>query len=270
MTAGWQQQLKESPAQVRLPGFFTANFHRLVYRAHKDLLMELKDYAAIVAGVAGVAGLMISSITLLMKGGENRRTIRSQLTDVLARLNAVNAETRKYRIETAGARLTPDQRGMFSFYNDQRAFLVGQARYLMDQIPKHVSDSEFSVVARALASVGDHEQACHYWEQCLKRSPTDLSKGRHSRGFAGYLFDQGYPELGRKRYQASIILIAGSSDQRLFDRAETYIRWAAAEKSSGFDQEAEMVRGHAMIEMGLIQSENLRNRSLQIIQDYFP
>ncbi|RON06246.1 hypothetical protein [Pseudomonas brassicacearum] len=230
--------------------------------------MVFKDYAAIAAGLAGVAGLVISLITLFMKGEENRRTIRSQLTDVLARLNVVNAESRKYRIETAESGLNPEKRAMFSFYNDQRAFLVGQARYLMDQLPDHVSDSEFGLVAKALGAIGDHELACHYWEMCLERSPSDHVRGMHSRGFGGYLFGEGYPELGRFRFQSGVALIAGTSDQRRYHRVETYLRWAAAERFSGFFTEAKEVIDKAMAEVSLIQSQSMRKRCAQTIREY--
>ncbi|UVM34386.1 hypothetical protein [Pseudomonas sp. B21-019] len=230
--------------------------------------MELRDYAVIAAATAGVAGLVLSLITLLMKSGENNRTIRSQLTDVLARLNAVAAESRKYRIETAKERLTPDQRAMFGFYNDQRLFLVGQARYLIEQIPDHVSHSELSLVAQALGTVGDHELACHYWENSFEKSPSNYIRGIHSRGFASYLFGQGYTELGRYRFKSSISLITADSDQRRADRAETYLRWAASERYSDFLSEAAELVGHAEIELSLIKSPPVRNRCAQKIRDY--
>lgn len=230
--------------------------------------MELRDYAVIAAATAGVAGLVLSLITLLMKSGENNRTIRSQLTDVLARLNAVAAESRKYRIETAKERLTPDQRAMFSFYNDQRLFLVGQARYLIEQIPDHVSHSELSLVAQTLGAIGDHELACHYWENSFEKSPTSFIRGIHSRGFASYLFGQGYTELGRSRFKSSISLIAADSDQRRGDRVETYLRWAVCERYSDFFAEAAELVGQAQIELSLIKSPPVRNRCAQKIREY--
>ncbi|WP_024692730.1 hypothetical protein [Pseudomonas syringae] len=230
--------------------------------------MEFRDYAIIAAALVGAASLVLSLITLVMKGEENRRTIRSQLTDVLARLNVVNAESRKYRIETAETCLTPEKRAMFSFYNDQRAFLVGQARYLMDQLPDHVSDSEFGLVAKALGNIGDHELACHYWEKCLERSPSDYVQGLHSRAFGGYLFNEGYPELGRFRFRSSVDLITGTSDQRRFHRVETYLRWAGAERFSGFSSAAEDAVGKALAEASLIQSQSMQNRCSQTIRDY--
>lgn len=66
---------------------------------------------------------------------------------------------------------------MFGFYNDQRLFLVGQARYLIEQIPDHVSHSELSLVAQALGTVGDHELACHYWENSFEKSPSNYIEG---------------------------------------------------------------------------------------------
>ena len=230
--------------------------------------MELRDYAVIAAAMVGALGLILSVITLLMKTGENTRTIRSQLTDVLARLNAVAADSRKYRIETADVRLTADQRAMFSFYNDQRAFLVGQARYLIEQIPNHVSHSEINLVAQALGAIGDHEMACHYWEKSFELSPSNFIRALHSRGFASYLFGQGYTDLGRYRYQSSISLIAADSDQRRVDRVETYLRWAASERGFDFDTEAAALVAHAESELSLIQSRGVRNRCAQRIRDY--
>jgi tetratricopeptide (TPR) repeat protein len=229
--------------------------------------MDLKDYAALVAGVAGFAGLGVSLVTLLMKTGENRRTIRSQLTDVLARLNTVNAESRKFRIETGTSNLSPDQRGMFSFYNDQRSFLVGQAIYLIEQVPKHVTHSELAVVARAVGSTGDHETACEYFKRCMECSPSDLIKGMHCRGFAGYLFDQGQVQMGREYFQDSLKLILGTSDPRRFDRVETLTRWSIAEKSSGFSLESKELLDKATREVSLIQTENVRRRGFQVVQD---
>ncbi|MCI1037848.1 hypothetical protein [Pseudomonas putida] len=220
------------------------------------------------AAAVGAAGLILSLITLVMKNGENTRTIRSQLTDVLARLNAVATESRKYRIEIATGQATADQRAMFGFYNDQRAFLVGQARYLMEQIPDYVSHSELSLVAQALGAVGHHEMACYYWERSFELSPDNFISALHNRGFAGYLFGQGYTDLGRYRFQTSISLMTADSDQRRSDRVETYLRWAACERTSDFDHEAVVLVEYAVSESFLIKSKVVQNRCAQRIRDY--
>lgn len=228
--------------------------------------MELRDYAVFVGGIAGVAGFVLSLITLLMKGGENRRTIRSQLTDVLSRLNTVNAESRKFRIETADKKLTPEISGMFSFYNDQRSFLVGQATYLVEQIPKHVSHSEFAVIARAFGSFGDHEKACHYWERCLSCAKSDYAKGLHSRGFAGYLFDQGYYDLARQKFEESISFTSGSDDRNTHTRGETFHRWALAERAAHFYDEAEHLLVRSKLEFDRVQSVQLKKHGIQLVE----
>lgn len=230
--------------------------------------MEPRDYAVIAAALVGAAGLVLSLITLLMKNGENTRSIRSQLTDVLARLDAVSSEARKYRIETAKERLTNDQRALFGFYNDQRAFLVSQARYLIEQIPDHVSHSELSLVAQAQGGIGDHEMACHYWERSLELSPSAFIKGQHSRGFASYLFGQGYIELGRFRFERSISLITADSDQRRHDRVETYLRWAVCERSAGFLAEAAALVELAENEIHPIKSMTIQSRCYDRIKNY--
>lgn len=221
---------------------------------------------SLLQGLRGGVGLVISLITLLMKGGENRRTIRSQLTDVLSRLNTVNAESRKYRIETADVKFTPEISGMFSFYNDQRSFLVGQAKYLVEQIPKHVSGSEFAVIARAFGSLGDHDQACHYWKRCLDCAQSDYSRSLHSRGFAGYLFDQGLYDLARRRFEASISFTAGNDDRSAHTRGETFHRWALAERAAFFDDKAEKLLHRARLEFDGIHSMSLKNHGIRLIE----
>lgn len=201
--------------------------------------MELKDYFTL---TISVLAFFLSLTSLLMKGPENRRLIRNQLTDAISKLNAVNAEARKLSIEKAAERHTPNVNGMFSFYNDQRVFLARQAVFLIEQIPQYVSDAEYAVVARAFDSAGDAALATEYWTKCLDSCRTPATRAFQLRGYAAYLFNQGEVVEGRKRYHQSVESTGNVSDRDKHTLGETYLRWSKHELNAGFPEiSAELV-----------------------------
>lgn len=226
--------------------------------------MENKDY--ITLGLS-LSAFIVSLISLFLKGPENRRTIRNQLTDALSKLNAVNAEARKLSIEKATERYSPQVNGMFSFFNDQRAFLVRQAVFLADQIPKHVSDIEYSLIARALGNAGDHVSALIYWSKCINASKNSIQRAIGLRAFGFYRFEQGDPDGGRKCIKESIELVGEKDDFCKHTTGETYQRWANFEKNHGDAFEFDRLRDCAQRIFNSIQSKSLRTHGLSILEN---
>lgn len=225
--------------------------------------METKDYVTL--GLS-LSALIVSLVTLFLKGPENRRTIRNQLTDALSKLNAVNAEARKLSIEKAADRHTPEVNGMFSFFNDQRAFLVRQAVFLADQIPAHVSDIEYSLIARALGNAGDHVSALTYWSKSIAASKDTLQRAMRLRGFAAYHFEQGDVDSGRKCVKESVSLLAGDDDFRKHTVGETYLRWANLERDAGDALEFGRLMDCAREAFSSIKSKPLRAHGVAVLE----
>lgn len=225
--------------------------------------MENKDY--ITLGLS-LSAFIVSLVSLLLKGPENRRTIRNQLTDALSKLNAVNAEARKLSIEKAAERYSPQVNGMFSFFNDQRAFLVRQAVFLADQIPKHVSDIEYGLIARALGHSGDHILALTYWSKSIDAAKDSTQRAMKIRGFAAYRFEQGDLVGGRECMEYSIKLTGEKDDFHKHTAGETYQRWANLEKDHGDTLEFDRLRNCARKIFISIESKSLRNHGLSILE----
>ena len=232
--------------------------------AHK---MELKD--ALSLAVALLA-LGISLLSLLLKGPENRRTIRSQLTDALTKLNTVNAEARKFSIEKEAERHTPTVNAMFSFFNDQRRFLARQAVFLAEQIPEHVTDVEYGLIARAFDNMGDQTLADLYWQKCVSVSQGDYARGLNLRGYAAYQFGQGSYVEARRSYAASIGANAGDSDRARHTVGETYMRWAVNEVENGFKTESESLFERSKVEFEGVRVPRLRAHGLQSLAETRP
>jgi tetratricopeptide (TPR) repeat protein len=225
--------------------------------------METKDYLTL---AVSVSAFVVSLVTLLLKGPENRRIIRNQLTDIIGKLNAVQAEARKLSMEKEQERFNPHVNALFAFFNDQRVFLVWQASFLIRQIPKDVSDIEYALIARAFDAIGDQSQADRYWNKCIQSSQGEYYRSMNLRGYASYLFAQGSFEDGRKKFEESVSSLTGDSDRMRHAKGETYLRWALIEREFGFGPEADTLLAKAKATFESLGHKVLKHHGLSILE----
>jgi tetratricopeptide (TPR) repeat protein len=177
-------------------------------------------------------------ITLRQKKYETERTLRNQLTEVLAKIAALNLELAK--IPQQGASATGLTSRMRGHLRDQQRFLVRQATYVIDQIPALVSPFEFLLVAGAFESIDDVYQAEQFFRKAIEHSAGDeMNRGITTRGFARFLFNQGEHDLAREQFMASVEIFSGDSDIMKEYRGDTYLRWGTHELEWSYPDIAE-------------------------------
>jgi tetratricopeptide (TPR) repeat protein len=191
--------------------------------------MESRDYIAIGAAVISTCSLTVSYITWRQKSSEAERTVRNQITDTIAKLDAVFAEWDKLIFENADKASDPYFVGRRSFLNGQKRFLARQALYLMGYSSDLVTDFEYNRVADAFCSIGDFDQANELYQKSIEAAKTSYYKSICTRAYARCLFGQGKVDEGRKRFQEAVDLVQAHSDVKRFHTAETYQRWAIVE-----------------------------------------
>lgn len=192
--------------------------------------MTLKDYVTILlSGFAFILSLTATAISLRQKKYEIERTLRSQLTDAIGKLNTAFESIEKLRLEKFDIWGTPPLANMRSFYNGQKLFYAKQAIYVAEQIPKLVSDAEYNSIARAFSDLDDENTAFRYYELAIAAATTSISKATNLRGYARLLLRNGQEELGRKRFSEALELVSDGTDSAHWFRAETLQRWAQIE-----------------------------------------
>lgn len=192
--------------------------------------MEPKDYIALtVSGLAFVLSLGATVITLRQKKYETERTLRSQLTDAIGKLNSSFEAMEKLREEKAPVWNEPQVVSLKAFYNGQKLSYARQAIYVAKQIPNLVSDGEYNSIARAFVDAGDDPEAFLYYEKAIAAAPDAFYKATNLRGYGRVLIRAGRVEEGRQRFEEALTLVSEGSDSAHWFRAETLQRWAQIE-----------------------------------------
>ena len=230
--------------------------------------MEPRDYVSIVAVVISSFSFAVSFITLRQKQYETQRTLRSQITDVIADLNSVFEESDKLKYESADKPSDPYVVGRRSFLNGQKRFFARQAIYLMGQVPKLVTDFEYLAVADAFSQMGEFKQANAYYEKAIRASKKEpYYRSIALRAYARNLFNQNNVQDGRTAYQDSLNLISLDSDFNFFHAGETYQRWATVEADNSFLNEAKQLFESSRETYEKIQNPGRRKQGLANLEE---
>jgi tetratricopeptide (TPR) repeat protein len=198
-----------------------------------------KDVITICVSVIALSFSIISTyIALRQKRYETERTLRNQLTDVLAKITALSLENAK--IPQEGASASGLTAGMRGHLRDQQRFLVWQAKYVIDQISPLASPFEYLLVAGTFESIDDVYQAKEFFRKGIEHSADDeMNRGIITRGFARFLFNQGEHGRAREQYMAAVENFSGDSDIMREYRGDTYLRWATQEFEWSYPDNAE-------------------------------
>jgi tetratricopeptide (TPR) repeat protein len=159
---------------------------------------------------------------------EEQRTIRSQLTDVLAKYMSTTIDILKASHEFAQSDPKLYQ-ALSGGLNQQQEFLLHQAMYLATQIPRQVSSVEYETIAFANVGSGDLINADKYYRKAIEVSPDDNYRSQATRQYAVFLFTQHRFEEGRGQFQQAASLIKGTDNWARAARGQVYQFWAVDE-----------------------------------------
>jgi tetratricopeptide (TPR) repeat protein len=156
------------------------------------------------------------------------------------------------------------------------SFLVRQAKYLVDTVPKLVSPYERGIIAQGLESIDDATEAYIWFRDAIDQASHEFDKLILLRRYARFLFRSGREVEARKQLERAT-KVAGSGDRYHVYQRDTYERWALLEYDFGdhervmelLDKASAEYRKVSPLEFQkrlLLRLEPLRNRMLNRVQ----
>lgn len=226
--------------------------------------LSIKDKITLATSVCAILLSILAFINSEIKGdAERKRTIRSQLTDVLSRIIMTDLENAKFFHDLGPV----DQRyyqQLSSILNQHNAFLLQQAMYLSEQIPQLVTTPDLTTIAVANANTGDLILAEEFHKKAIEASPNDYYRSIAMRGYAIFLFPQRRFEEGREQFRKAVTLLKGGDNYVRFTNGLTYQIWGFNELVSGTSPHVyEDIFEKARIEFAGIDNQIMRENALQ-------
>lgn len=228
--------------------------------------LQAKDILTLsVSAVSLIVAITSFILTFMQRKREDKRSIRTSLTDTMASLGEVNLELAKLKIEYP--QISDNIVNLRRNYNAQRRYLANHAEFLLLQIPDLATDIDHQLLAIAFDSMGDYVRARDHWEKSIETSPAESLRAMNLRGLARFLFYQGNPQLGRQKYDASLQANLPDNDSNRRFRADSYLMWSITERDFGFVEEARRRREQALAEANRIGHQGMREEIVRYIDD---
>ena len=207
--------------------------------------MDTKDIILIILSSSAFCFSIASFIlTFRQRSGEGKRATRKELTDVIAAMANVNLAFAKLELDYPGS--TEEKIVRFRrTYNAQRRYLADHGEFLASQIEDLVTDIDYLGLAGAFEASSNFEKAEKFYVLAVSKSPNNVLRMINLRTEALFRFRQGSAAYGRELFDKAVKLSLPDTDSIRQSVADTYLMWARAEKSAGFQEESERIRGMA-------------------------
>lgn len=195
----------------------------------------------LIAGLGGaILGAILSGVfAWWLHKAEQLRSRKEELRTAIRSLVELK-EDLSFRIGTiqdSALRSAAD-----SYNNMKRTVYLEAAEVLVGQIGRHVSSSEYNILATELMLNSDFGQAERYYIKAVKAAKSVLSRVIALRFLASFYFGQGPHrniDKGRQHYLAAAALLKDSSDEySVFNLGFVYQAWGFSELGAGFAEEA--------------------------------
>jgi tetratricopeptide (TPR) repeat protein len=237
--------------------------------------MALKDFASVLISALALLVSALGAAFSITRGkyeerhaeAEERRTLRTQLSDVLSRILETTVENAKIFYSTADG--DPNYRQAISIALGQRqTVLLHQAMYLADKIPELVTAVEFNTLAATTAEAGQLIEAEQYHKKAIETSSNDVYKSRATRSYAVFLFSQRRFEEGREQFRKAVSLLSGGNNLVRYDNGISYQFWGWNECNvANAAKRAEELFESAQNEFNGIDIEPIRRKALQDLEN---
>jgi len=225
--------------------------------------METKDVVTVtISSLAFLLSFVATILALVRSSHEKQRAIKKEITELMGKLVATKLEGAKLYREHSGKDPAYFQ-AVSSILNQQNAFLINQATYLIDQVPRLVTAVEYNTIATATAETGDFVFADKYFHKAIDTSPPGYYRSLAIRSYAAHLFVQRRFAEGREAFRTSLSLLTGSSVEVRFTNGVTYQNWGWQELHNGRSPAlAEPLFEKAADEFKGIENEMIRTNAL--------
>ena len=225
--------------------------------------MQIKDKLAIGLSIAAFCISIYSTIAgELRSTEERRRTIRSQLTDVLGRLEALQLDAAKLQRDAKGDSEYLQQ--ITGALQQEKGFFIDQAVFLADEIPNLTTSYELNTIAVANAENGNLMVAEKYYKRAIDVAPTDLYRSMAMRSYAAFLFySPTRIDEGRELFRKAIETLKGEDNFIRGTNGFTYQMWAVHElRFAHSPEKANKYFDAAKQEYSAISADAARNAAL--------
>lgn len=193
--------------------------------------MEIKEIVGIsISSLALVLSITATIISLIRSRYEKQRIIRSELSDTLSQIISGTLENAKLYRDASNDPVY--YQTVSSILNQQNAFLLNEAIYLIDQIPDLVTTIEYNTIAAANANSGQIIVAENYYLKAIAIAASNYHKALATRSYANFIFAQRRFEEGREQFRKSIALLKGGDNIVRLQNGLTYQIWAWNERNN--------------------------------------
>ena len=216
-----------------------------------------KDFASV---LISIFALIVAAMSFYQKSHEAKGGLRKQLTEVIEKIHDTNVENVKANDEKFRKEYPANYGRLLS---DKRRFLVRQAKYIADQIPRFVSPYERGLIAQAFEDIDDVPEAKKWFLEAVKSSPTGFDRLIIHRQYGRFLFRTGQTDLGREQYELALKVLSGDSDRHFLYQGDTYERLAVLEVEYGEPSLAPGLFGKTLGEYNKIRVERVRLQQIQ-------
>jgi tetratricopeptide (TPR) repeat protein len=224
--------------------------------------LEFKDILTIgVSCLSLIVAISAFLLTYFQRWSEDKRNTRKALTDTLTQISQCNLAMAQLSNQDANEYVV----GMRRQLNSQRRYLSNHANFLMEEIPNLVADIDHGVLASAFDNAGDSAAARIHWENAVLKSPNETIRAYNLRGYAYFLFTNGYTQAGRQNYENALRVNLPDDDKTRYMHADTLLLWSIRERDAGFLEEARRRREQSITEAGRIASKDRREAMLEYI-----
>lgn len=225
---------------------------------------NLKDYLSISISILAFALSMTATvISAIRSHRDKQRAIKKEITDILDGIIQIKVEVAKLFHESAQTDPVYFQT-ISGILNQQNAFLLQQALYLTDQVPKLVTTIEYNTIAVAAADSGDLINAEKYNQKGIAIAPNNYYRSLALRSYATFLFPQHRFEEARENFRKALILLPGSDNTTRQTNGFTYQLWAWHELNhAAAPERAEELFASARNEFQGIDHEIVRENALK-------
>lgn len=226
--------------------------------------MNKKDKATIAISIIALMISIAATINSEVKSQyEKKRILKSQLTDVLSRINKLNIENAKLFKEIG--KTDPEYfQTLSAMYNQENGFLLQQAMLLSKQIPELVSDIEYNTIALANFNTGDFITAEEYYLKAIDSCHDNYYSALAMKSYAMFLFQIMRYEQGREYFKNAISLLNNNDNRDKYTRGTIYQAWAFNEMAIGSSQtQIQNLLSNAEMEYSGIDNEILRSNAMQ-------
>lgn len=241
-----------SPVHTFLPGLYIDR-----YESGKTPDLEIEALQAEIKRLHASATTEVGTAEQF----ERRLAIRSELTDLLSRIMRAQLDNTKLLKEHATDPVY--MQAVSSTLSQENAFLLSEARLLIDQIPELVGTVEYNTVAVALHNAFEPVSAEEYFRRSIEVARTPFERTSSQRSYAYFLFAQQRFDEGRALYEDAVGQAARGTSLAHQTDGYTLQSWAYNELTfAGDGARADELFARARAEYEAIGNPALRDQLL--------